>query len=188
MEVITLRFQMALQWTATKVTKHGKHQDYPGRITANTHNSSVQADAFPALVLSMVERRSPLLAIQKVQQLPITFEDSQLSSHASSCCPHVQTGGKHFTEQHDPHLSYRQEHIQLWRDAQEWTHSMEGMVWTDCWAARVTCVFVLQAKRECFCETCTYSCTSSVPVILALSFVFWGRETAWSDTQMLSLN
>lgn len=57
MEMVTPSFQMLLQQTATKVTKHGMHQDNPGLVTTNTHNSSVQPDAFPVLILHVVERR-----------------------------------------------------------------------------------------------------------------------------------
>lgn len=57
MEMITLRFQVLLQQTATKVMKHGMHQDSPGLATTNTQDSSVQTDAFPVLILLVVELR-----------------------------------------------------------------------------------------------------------------------------------
>lgn len=56
MEMITLSFQKLPQQTATKVTKHGMHMGNPGLATTNTHKSSVQADAFPVLILHVVER------------------------------------------------------------------------------------------------------------------------------------
>lgn len=131
MEVITPSFQMLLQrLRSTEQTR-----------TTQNGSQPTCAKALPRPMLFLfwscmwlsVGGQYPLLAIQKVQQLLITFEYSQLSSHTSSCCPSMQEGGRHLKhmEQHDWHSGYRQEHIQLWRNAQELTtgpqHEKDGL-------------------------------------------------------------
>lgn len=74
MKMITPRFQMLLQQTATKIMKHGMHQDNLGGATTNMQDSSVQADAFPGLILHVVEHRRTM-AILAIQQENPTAND-----------------------------------------------------------------------------------------------------------------
>lgn len=144
MEVIIPSFQMLLLWTATKVMKHGTHQDHPGWVTANMYKCSAQADAFPVLILRVVERRRTIPITGHTVNLLVTFEYSQLSSRASSCCPTMQEGGRHLTWQSSMtgaqatgrSISNFGEMLKTWPLA----HSTERMVWTDCWAACCLCV------------------------------------------------
>lgn len=146
MEVITASFQMLLQWTATKVTKHGIHQDHPGRVTANTHNSSVQADAFPVLALHVVERRT--MPITGPTENPTATDYFWVLSAVQPCKFSLSPHGRRWqalnsTEWHDWHPGYRQEHIQLWRDAQELTagpqHGKDGL---DTLLGSTCCLFI----------------------------------------------
>lgn len=134
-EVITPSFQMLLQWTATKVLKCGMHQGHPGRVTANTRNRSAQADAFSVLILRMVECRRTIPTIGHTES-PAATDYFWVLSAVQLCkfllSPHARRWqALDFTEQHDWHPGYRQEQIQLWRDAQELTagpqHGKDGL-------------------------------------------------------------
>ena len=135
MEAIRLSFQILLQRSATKVMKCGMHQDHPGWVTANTHNSSVQADAFPVLILQLVEHRRTMPITGHTESPTATDYFCALSA-VQPCkfflSPHVRRWqALDFTKQHDWHPGYVQEHIQLWRDAQELTagpqHGKDGL-------------------------------------------------------------
>lgn len=194
MEVITPSFQMLLQRTATKVMKHGTHQDHPGWVTANMCKSSAQADAFPVLILHVVEHRrtipitghteSPtttdyfwILSAVQLYKLLLSHHARRwqaLGAHGAAWLACRLQAGAYPALQKCSRTDHRPT---AWK---EWSGQTAEQ--------HVTCAFVLLAEREHFYGTCTYSHKSSMPVILALSFVFWGREAAWFDTQMLSLN
>lgn len=64
-------------------------------------------------------RQCPLLAIQKVQQPDNFWVTSTVQPCKLLLFPYTRRWQTlDFTEQHDWHLGYRQEHIQLWRAAQ----------------------------------------------------------------------
>lgn len=184
MKMITPRFQMLLQQTATKIMKHGMHQDNPGGPQPTCRTALSRQMLFlvwSCMWLSTGEQWPSLPYNKKIQQPMITFDYSQLSSHASFCCSHMQEGGRHLTSESSMTGTGRSppsfaEMLHYWLLA----HKMGRMVWTDCRAAHVTCAFVLQAEWEVFLWNLHVFTQVLMPVILALIFVFWSRDsTSW---------
>lgn len=170
--------------TATKVTKHGMHQDNPGLATSNTHNSSVQAGAFPVLILHVVEcwRIMPIIGhtrksnsywwLLSILSCPTTqvFAVPRCKKVAGTW---LQRAAWLLTGRSLPSFA---EMLQNWLLA----HRMGRMVWADCWAACISYAFVPQAEWEVFLWNLHVFTQVLVPVILALIFVFWGRDsTSW---------
>lgn len=191
MEMVTPSFQMLLQQTATKVTKHGMHQDNPGLVTTNTHNSSVQPDAFPVLILHVVERRRTMPIIGHTENPTATdyfWVFSAVQPRKFLLLPHARRWqALDFREKHD------------WLQAGVYP-ALERCSRTDCcptgwegWCGPTAGQHMLlmhlcsRLSEKCFCGTCVSSHKFSC-LVSWHSFLSSGAETARADTQMLSLN
>lgn len=170
-----------LQQTATKVMRHGMHQDNPGLATTNTQDSSVQADALPVLVLRVVECRRTM-PITGHTENPTATDCFWVFSAVQPCKVLLfpQAGrwqALHFREQHD------------WLQAGVYP-ALQRCSRTDCWptgwegwcgpTAGQHMLLMLQAEWEVFLWNLCVFTQVLMPVILALIFVFWGRDsTSW---------
>lgn len=170
--------------------KHGMYQDNPGLATTNMQDSSVWADAFPVSILHVVEHRRTMPIIGHTQNPTATdyfWAFSAVQPHKFLLFPHARRWqALDFREQHDWLQAGVYPASQRFSRTDCWPTGWEGLCWptgcsrTDCWAAHVTYAFVLQAEWEVFLWNLHVFTQVLMPVILALIFVFWRRDsTSW---------